>query len=446
MSAAQSLLFIFVLIGASAFFSLAEISLAASRRIRLRQLAADGDARAPRVVQMQEQPGDYFTVVQIAQNAISIMGGIVGESAFSPYITSALSLWLSEGSAQTLGFVVSFLTVTSLFIVFSDIVPKRMGMTDPELQAMRVYRLMQFFTTVLKPLVWLYSKTSDGIFRLLGMNTIRDDRITSDDILAMAEASTQAGGLAQSEQRVIANLFDLDNRLVTSTMTSRDRIAFFLHNDTDALIRARIAEEPYSTYPVCDRDIDHVIGYVDAKDLFQRALNNQTISLKDEGLVHKVLVIPDRLSLTETLEQFRQAQEDFAVVVNEYSLVVGVVTLNDAMSTVMGGLIGPDDEELIVQRDANSWLIDGITPIEDVVYALSIDEFPHFEDYDTLAGFLMVMLRRIPKRTDSVNWGGFKFEVMDVDSYRIDQVLVTRLNAAGESPAPAPDKQPLVNE
>ncbi|THU02073.1 HlyC/CorC family transporter [Lampropedia puyangensis] len=432
MSAPQSLLLIIALIAASAFFSLAEMSLAASRRIRLRQLAADGDPRAPRVVQMQEQPGDYFTVVQIAQNGVAIMGGIVGEGAFSPFITNLLSHWFAASTAQTLGFLCSFLLVTSLFILFADIVPKRMGMADPEKQAMRVYGLMQFFMTVLKPLVWLYSKSSDAIFRLLGMNALRDERITSDDILAMAEASTQAGGLAQSEQRVIANLFDLDSRLVTSAMTSRDRIAFFLQNDTDALIRARIAEEPYSTYPVCDRDIDHVIGYVDAKDLFQRALNNQAISLKTDDLIHKVLVIPDRLSLTETLDQFRQAQEDFAVVVNEYSLVVGVVTLNDVMSTVMGDLIGPDDEELIVQRDTNSWLIDGITPIEDVVHALTIDEFPHFEDYDTLAGFLMVMLRRIPRRTDSVNWGGYKFEVMDVDSYRIDQVLVTRIQPQGE--------------
>lgn len=427
MTVQHSLLLIAALIVAGGFFSMAEIALAASRRIRLRQLIADGNVQAQRVLLMQEQPGDYFTVVQIGQNAIAVLGGIVGEGAFSPYITMALDRWLPPATAATVGFVISFLLITSLFILFADIAPKRLSMAEPEKVAMRVCRPMQFFMTVLRPLVWFYSSTSTLLFKLLRLPTQRDERVTSDDILAMAEAGTQAGELAQSEQRVIANLFDLDNRLVTSAMTTRDRVAFFLQNDTDALIRARIAEEPYSTYPVCDRDIDHVIGYVDAKDLFQRALNNQPINLQDDKLVHKVLVIPDRLTLTETLEQFRQAGEDFAVVVNEYSLVVGVVTLNDVMSTVMGDLIGPDHEELIVQRDENSWLIDGITPIEDVVHALQIDEFPHFEDYDTLAGFLMVMLRRIPRRTDSVNWAGYKFEVMDVDSYRIDQVLVTRL-------------------
>lgn len=221
-------------------------------------------------------------------------------------------------------------------------------------------------------------------------------------------------------------------------MSQRDRIAYFLRDDPDTVIRARIAEEPFSTYPVCDGDIDHVVGYVDAKDLFQRVLNNQPISLADEGLVRKVLIVPDRLSLSEVLEQFRQVHEDFAVIVNEYSLVVGVVTLNDVMSTVMGDLVmGPADEEQIVRRDENSWLIDGVTPVEDVLRALNLDELPHAEEYETLAGFLMVMLRRVPRRTDSVNWGGYKFEVLDVDSYRIDQIMVSRLQDSNGAPIAA---------
>lgn len=160
--------------------------------------------------------------------------------------------------------------------------------------------------------------------------------------------------------------------------------------------------------------------------MFQRVLSGQPLAF-DQGLpLHKALVIPDRLSLTEVLEQFQQAHEDFAIIVNEYSLVVGVITLNDVMSTVMGDLVSTPDEEQIVRRDENSWLIDGITPIQDVQRALHIDELPHADEYETLAGFLMVMLRRVPKRTDSVSWASYTFEVMDVDSYRIDQVMVTK--------------------
>ena len=165
-------------------------------------------------------------------------------------------------------------------------------------------------------------------------------------------------------------------------------------------MRARIAAEPFSTYPVCEGDIDHVVGYVDAKDLFQRALNGQSVALTPE-LLRKVLVLPDRLSLTEAVAQFRQAREDFAVIVNEYAMVVGVLTLNDVMSTVMGELVSPINEDLIVRRDDSSWLIDGITPITDVERVLDLGApWPEPGEYETLAGFLMHRLRRVPRRTD----------------------------------------------
>jgi CBS domain containing-hemolysin-like protein len=412
MSLSQSLLLILALILTSAFFSVAEISLAASRRLRLRQMMEDGEPRAELVMKMQTQPGEYFTVTQIGLNAVAILGGVVGEGALTPYLAELLMLWLPESRAQTVGFLLSFATVTSLFILFADLLPKRLSMAEPEALAIRVLRPM------------------------FGLPTVRDDRITHEDILAMTEAGARAGVLAAQEQQVIANLFELDSRTIGSAMTQRDRIAYFHRDDPDELIRARIAEEPFSTYPVCDGDIDHIVGYVDAKDLFQRALNNQPLSLMDDTLVHKVLVVPDRLTLAEVLEQFRQVHEDFAVIVNEYSLVVGVVTLNDVMSTVMGGLVSPGDEEQILRRDENSWLIDGVTPVEDVMQALELDDLPHSEDYETLGGFLMVMLRRIPRRTDTVQWGGYRFEVMDVDSYRIDQVLVTRISASGPAAPP----------
>ena len=427
MTLTQSLLVIVALIATSAFFSLAEISLAASRRLRLRQMADEGDLRAERVLRMQEQPGHYFTVVQIGLNAVAILGGVVGEGSLSPYYASLFELWLGPQTAQTAAFLASFITIIAIFLVFADLFPKRLGMSHPERLAVRMVGPMQFLITALKPLVWLFTVSTDLLFKLLGMPAQRDDKITSADILAMTEAGARAGVLAEREQQVIANVFELDTRLVSSVMTSRDRIAWFQRDDPESVLRARIMAEPFSAYPVCDGDIDHVLGYVDAKDMFQRVLSSQPLSF-DHGLpLRKALVIPDRLSLTEVLEQFQQAHEDFAIIVNEYSLVVGVITLNDVMSTVMGDLVGVQDEEQqIIRRDENSWLIDGVTPIQDVQRALDIDAFPHTDEYETLAGFLMVMLRRVPKRTDSVTWAGYSFEVMDVDSFRIDQVMVTR--------------------
>ena len=426
MSLTQSLLLILLLIGASAFFSLAEIALAASRRLRLQQLADDGDLRALQVLRVQEQPGYYFTTVQIGVNAVAILGGIVGEGLFGPPLAAVLGRWLAEPHAGQLAFAVSVLGVTSLFVVFADLLPKRLGMTQPERMALRLIGPMHAVLVLLKPIVWLYSRCTDLIMRALGLPLQRDERITPDDILALAEAGTLAGVIDRPEQQVIENLFELETRPVSSAMTPRDRIVWLHHDDPDAVVRARIAAEPFSTYPVCRGELDQAIGYVDAKELFQRVLNGQPISLTDEALLHKLVVVPDRLSLSEVLHHFRQQHEDFALIVNEYSTVVGVVTLNDVMSTVMGTLVEPEDEEMIVRREDGSWLIDGLTPMQDVLRALDLEEPPNATEYDTIAGFLMWMLRRVPRRTDRVVWGGYRFEVMDVDNYRIDQVLVTQ--------------------
>jgi CBS domain containing-hemolysin-like protein len=430
MDLGTSLLLIAALIAACAFFSMAELSLAAARRIKLRQIADEGDARAQRVLDVQERPGHFVTVVQIGLNAVAILGGIVGEGALSPTLTALAADFLAPATAATVGFVASFVLITAAFVLFADLFPKRISLSSPESVAMALVGPMDTLTTLLKPLAWGFDKAADALFTLFGLQRTRDDRVTHDDILAMAEAGAAGGLLAQEEQQLIANVFELDTRTVESAMTARDRIVHFLLDDPPELIRARITANPHSTYLVCDGDIDHALGYVDAKDLLIRVLNEQSIALDAPGLLQKLLVIPDRLTLSEVIEQFRSAHDDFAVIMNEYSLVVGVITLNDVMSTVMGDLVSPWAEEQIVQREDGSWLVDGLTPIPDVLRALELAELPRQGQYDTLAGFLMVMLRRIPRRTDCLVHAGWRFEVLDVDNHKIDQVLVTRLPAA----------------
>lgn len=433
MDLGTSLIAIVALIAASAFFSAAEISVAASRRIKLRQLADEGDARAARVLAVQDAPGHYFTVVQIGLNTVAILGGIVGEGALTPHFARALSLLMPADAAQQLGFALSFVAVTSAFIVLADLVPRRLGMNDPERMAMRTVAPMLLLTRALRPVVWVFNGLTNALFALLGLPAQRDDRVTHHDILALTEAGKLSGAVAQSEQQVIENVFELDTRTVESAMTARDRIVYLLTDDDEPTIRNRIAERPHSTYLVCEGGIDRPVGYVDAADLFARVLNGQPLALRGDGatgLLQKVLIVPDRLTLAEVLTQFRQAHEDFAVIVNEYSLVVGVITLNDVMSTVMASLVVPADEELIVRRDDGSFLADGVTPIPDLQRALGIEAWPQAGQYDTLSGFLMVRLRRIPRRTDATTWEGWRFEVLDVDSHRVDQVLVTRLLAA----------------
>jgi CBS domain containing-hemolysin-like protein len=313
----------------------------------------------------------------------------------------------------------------------ADLVPKRLGMNEPERLAMLTVGPMLALLTVLKPLVFCFSKVADALSRRLGLAQTRDERITYLDILALTEAGIQSGAVASAEQQVIENVFELDTRTVESAMTTRDRIVFLAIGDDETLLRTRVAESPHSTYLVCGAaGIDEVVGYVDATDLFQRVLWGKPLTLShciDGGLIKKVLVVPDRLTLAEMLTQFRQALEDFAVIVNEYSMVVGVITLNDVMSTVMGSMVASHDEEQILRREDGSFLADGVTPVADLQRVLGLADWPMPGQYDTLAGFLMVSLRRIPRRTDHVQWQGWRFEVMDVDNNRVDQVMISRL-------------------
>ncbi len=426
MALLQNLFIIALLIVVSAFFSISEISLAASRKVKLRLLAEGGHPNAQRVLALQDSPGHFFTVVQIGLNAVAILGGIVGEQALSPYVVAALRPVYDGPQLDTIGFLIAFAFVTSVFVVFADLMPKRIGMVQPERVALAVVRPMHACIWLFAPVVWVFNGFTDWLFRVLKLPSIRPDDITAADIVAMADAGAQAGMLLKQEQQLISNVFELDARIVPSSMTARDSIVFLTLAETEESIRRKIAEHPHGKFPVCKDSIDSVIGYVDAKDILPRILEGKPLSLRTEPIVRNVLLLPETLSLFEALERFRDAKEDFALIVNEYALVVGLLTLQDVMSTVMGGLVSPLQEDMIVRRDDRSWLIDGATPIEDVMSALDIDVFEGFQNYETIAGFLMYTLRKVPRLTDSVNYAGYKFEVVDIDNYRIDQVLVTR--------------------
>ncbi|AST67719.1 hemolysin family protein [Kosakonia cowanii] len=424
----NSILVILCLIAVSAFFSLSEISLAASRKIKLKLLADDGNINAQRILKMQENPGTFFTVVQIGLNAVAILGGIVGDAAFSPAFYNLLLNVVSPELADQLSFIISFTLVTSLFILFADLTPKRIGMIAPEVVALRIINPMRFCLFVFRPLVWFFNGMANVIFRIFKLPMVRKDDITSDDIYAVVEAGALAGVLRKQEHELIENVFELESRTVPSSMTSRENVIWFdLHEDEQSL-KNKVSEHPHSKFLVCNGDIDHIVGYVDSKDLLNRVLANQSMALNSGVQIRNTLIVPDTLTLSEALESFKTAGEDFAVIMNEYALVVGVITLNDVMTTLMGDLVG-QVEEMIVARDENSWLIDGGTPIDDVMRVLDIDEFPQSGNYETIGGFMMFMLRKIPKRTDAVKFSGYKFEVVDIDNYRIDQLLVTRIDA-----------------
>ena len=443
MSLFQNIVIILLLIVGAGFLSLTEIALAGARKVKLKILAESGDERAQKVLDLQENSADFFAASQIGLNAVAILGGILGEGAFRPYFFQFVSRFYVGPWAETLSFALSFTLVTSLFILFADLMPKRLAMIAPEKIAVSVINPIQIFIKVCKPLAWAINAIANLLFRLFKINTIRDDNITFADISAVMDAGAQAGVLQKQEHHFIENVFELEERNVPSSMTPRENVIYFTLNEPEDSIRQKLAEYPYSKFLVCNENIDQVIGYVDAKDILVRILNNQKINQLNESTIRTVLSIPDTLTLSELLDRFRSSKEKFAVVFNEYALVVGVITLSDIMITVMGDWVTPiEEEQQIIKRDNNSWLIDGSTPIEDMKHALSIDEMPDEENYETLAGFMMYQLRKIPRPADFVEYAGYKFEVVDVDHFKIDQLLVTRIDSEplNEIPTASPSE------
>ncbi|WP_216933900.1 MULTISPECIES: hemolysin family protein [unclassified Acinetobacter] len=440
MSLLQNIVIILILIAGAGFLSLTEIALAGARKVKLKILAESGEHRAQKVLDLQANSADFFAASQIGLNAVAILGGILGEGAFRPYIISFVNRFYQGPWAENISFVLSFTAVTSLFILFADLMPKRLAMIAPEKIAVSVIDPIQIFIKVCKPLAWFINAIANMLFRLFKVNTIRDDNITFDDISAVMDAGAQAGVLQKQEHHFIENVFELEERNVPSSMTTRENVVFFTLNEPEDSIRQKLAEYPYSKFLVCSDDIDSVIGYVDAKDILVRILNNQSLLQLNESTIRNVLTIPDSLTLSEVLDRFRSTKEKFAVVINEYALVVGVITLSDIMITVMGDWVTPIEADLqIIKRDNNSWLIEGSTPIEDMKHALEIDSMPNDDNYETLAGFMMFKLRKIPRPADSVIHAGYKFEVVDVDHFKIDQLLVTRIVDAPEMIEKDPD-------
>ena len=431
MSLFQHIVLLAFLVLTAGFLSLTEISLAGARKIKLKLLAEAGDERALKVMALQAQSADFFAASQIGLNAIAILGGILGEGALRPYFIEWIALFYSGPGLENFGFILSFIFVTTLFILFADLMPKRLAMIAPERIAVAVIKPVLVFIGLCKPFSWALNLVANLLFRLFKVETTRDDSITFDEISAAVKAGALAGVLQKQEQHFIENVFELESRAVTSTMTARDNVVFFSLNESEDSIRQKIAQHSYSKFPVCDGVIDHVIGYVDTRDILVRLLNKQSLFQLNESSIRTVLIIPDTLTLSELLDKFRATKETFAVVINEYALVMGVITVSDIMITVMGSWGSPlDEDKQILQREDGSWLIDGSTPVGDMKRTIGLETLPEEENYQTAAGFMMYMLRKVPKRTDSVEYEGIKFEVLDVDHYRIDQLLVKRLGAS----------------
>ncbi|MGO3346048.1 MAG: hemolysin family protein [Marinomonas sp.] len=423
----SDLLGIGLLIMISALFAMAEIGVAAARKIKLRMMAEDGNSKADAVLSLQQNPGAFFAMIQIALNGISIMGGIIGEQALTPYMKQLVGLVYQGHLLEQISFILSFLCLTSLFILFADLLPKRLAIIMPETVAIKLVTPMRWITLTLTPLVFLFNGLTNAMLRLLNLPTKREELVTTEDIVAMMDAGAEDGSLQKQEYQLIGNVFELDSLTIGSAMTPREQIIYFDAQESSQDISQKIIEHPHNDFLVCDGNLDKILGVIESKEILRMVLKGEPASISPTSINKDIFYLPETLTLSEALNAFKIAPQAFAVIVNEYGTVVGLVTVKDLLSSFMSDLITPRAEEQIVKRDSNSWLIEGLTPVSDVMRSLEIDTFPDRNQYETIAGFVIHQLKRVPKRTDAFVYQGFKFEVLDLDGIRVEQLLVTRI-------------------
>jgi CBS domain containing-hemolysin-like protein len=434
MSLTDTILILLLLVCLNAFLALAELSIASAKRIKLMQLRDGGEVRASMVLYLKDNPNHFLGIVQIGLNVIAILAGVFGEAAFNFRVSQIFASWgMADGFLRdSLSLTIAVGGITALFLLFGDLLPKRLALHAPERFACSLAPILRALQKPFLPILWIFSKLVDAILAFFNIRSQGIEAVTTDDVYAMFEAGAQSGAVHRDEHHLIQNVLGLGEKAITSAMTPRQNIVSIDVDDDEETIKTVLAEEPKARFVVTAGDIDHPIGYIDAADLLAKAINNQSLRLQRETInawgMKPLLMLPDSITVLDGLDQFRSAGEDIALIANEYGVVVGLLTMNDVMAAIMGRIVEEvaREKSIVKMNDRDSaWLIDGMADISDVKQLFGWHSLPMEENYQTISGFLMSLLKKWPRKADSVSWQGVKFVVVDTEGSRIDQVMAT---------------------
>jgi putative hemolysin len=421
---------LFFLILLNALFAMSEMALTASRKARLQVMVEAGESGAQAAMELHDNPTKFLSVVQVGITSIGILNGIVGDAAFSAPFAHWLhaQFAITERFAQIAATAMVVVVITFLTIIFGELVPKRIGQTHPESVARLVARPMEWLSVIGRPFVKLLTVCTEATLSLLGIKNGQGRSVTEEEINASLEEGLDAGVIEAQEHQMVRNVFRLDDRQVGSMMIPRAEIVWLdAAGSADDVLKV-IADEEHSRYPVCRGGLDDVIGVISAQTLLQQSMKGLPLSL-GEGLQPSMFV-PETLSGMELLEHFRASSAQLVFVVDEYGEVQGMITVRDVLEAITGEFTTPTDgDSWAVRRADGSWLFDGLIPVPELKDRLAFKELPDEERgrYNTLAGMIMLLLGRLPRTTDSVEWDGWRFEVVDLDGKRVDKVLATPL-------------------
>lgn len=419
------ILFLLLLNG---LLSMAEIALVSARKSRLDLDAQQGDKAAKVALDNANAPSRILSTIQIGITLVGILTGVYSGATLSDGVAGLLlHTGLSAGAAATVALILVVTVVTFLSLVVGELVPKQIGLANPEGISKVMVPVLLTIAYITYPFTWLLSKTSDLLVRLLNIKASSDSKVTEEEIKAMVQEGAEDGEVQEIEQDIVERVFHLGDRKISSLMTHHSDLQWIDVNDTPEVITEHFRVELHSVYPVCEDDLDNVIGVVFIKDLFLVNTSEPDFNIRDK--IRPAQFIHEALTAYEALELFKKQKIHYALVVDEYGSTVGMVTLNDILEALVGDFNEPDpDEPGIVQREDGTWLADGHMSFYEFAYEFNIQGFDKNKiKFDTLAGLAMNHLKHIPKPGEKFEWLDYSFEIMDMDGNRVDKLLIRKL-------------------
>jgi putative hemolysin len=404
--------------------AMAETALLSVRKVRLQNDSKKGDKRADAVLKLTENPNLFLSVIQIGITSIDLLIGALTGATLGVWIDLQLEQFpaLKEYS-EIIGILVGVLPITYLSLVLGELVPKRLALRDPEEVSATIAKPMLFFSKLFAPIVKLLSVSTDFILRVLGVKVNSEPPVTEEEIQLLIDQGTQAGVFEEAEQDMVEGIFSLGDQRVYSLMTPRTDIIYLDINDSVEEIRLKIAESEFSRFPVRQDSLDMILGIVKARDLLVRSLGGEEIKLKD--MLKPAFFIPETMLASRALEIFKEKGTELLLVIDEFGGIQGLLTINDILEEIVGQI--EIEEPQALQRQDGSWLLDGMLEVDEFKEIFKLNILPHEDEYETLSGFVMMSLGRVPQSADHFEWQGLRFEVIDMDGRRVDKVLVTTL-------------------
>ena len=425
----MEMIIILLLILINGVFAMAEIAIVSARKHTLRRLAQDGDEQAKKALELAENPNRFLSTTQIGITLVGIFAGAFGGATIAnglAHLLETVPILTPYSNALSLGIVVIVITYFSL--VLGELVPKRIALSYPEHIASIVARPMDTLSQIAIPIVTILSKSTDALLKLLQIKERKEAIVSEDEVRMLIREGTKSGVFEQTERNIVERTFKLSDRQVNSLMIPRKQIIWVEINSPTKTIRNKLSQNTHSYYPVCKNTLDQVVGIIRTEDTLKHFLEEGTIDIPKS--LHKPLLIPSNTPALKVLELFKKSGVHLALIVDEYGMVEGLLSLTDILEAIVGDIpvASEMDEKEILQRDNNSWLIDGL---------ISTDEFKDYfhlkklageklGGYHTLGGFVMSQLGRIPKTGDKAEYDQFSFEIVDMDGNRVDKVLVTK--------------------